>query len=595
MASMMGAQMRRLLALTCLVLGVSALLPAVASAGFPWLNQDEMRFESDASLRETFIVDPAPGEIISRPRFLSQPYLGFYEGEGFDRNFFTWAPHTTVGDEYVSGRGWTRCGSVQVPVSGGPSYCAPGAVKFGGPGSIREDVLTGNLGGYKWGETFVSDVCGCWSPADTSPKDSPMPVIEGVKYEDLNADGIREQGEPGIPGWRIYLFFGGKEVASTVTGAGGAYSFQLNADTMPTIGAGTYTLKEEVREGWHQQKAPKPIFISFGAGNAHFEGNDFGNWRPATISGHKFDDSNVDGVWGEGESGVAAWGIHLSNGEERSTGADGSYSFSVRPGTYTVNELLRSGWRQTTPGGSGTRKYTVISGQVVEGADFGDVCLGGVTVAPVDSSSGEPFAGLEYSLEEVSVPGILENEPVLPRTGTGATVFGELLPGTYRVVALLPEGVFTTDPVVLREGRFAIVKEVTVSECETTELPLHLFTQSTAGKLTGGVKLALPNGFGIARFEFMTKGGVPLGSLQYQDHATGLNLSTATIAAISVSGNVATVWGKVNYEGAQQRFRLRLVDAGEPGREDRFELTVAPGYEAGQAETISGGNIQVHS
>lgn len=586
--------MRRALALTCLVLGVSSVLPAAASASFPWFNQTEMRNEPDLALRETFIIDTAPGETISRQLFLSQPYSSFYEGEGFDRNFFTWAPHATVGDEYTTGRGWTRCGGTQVTVSGGRSHCAPEAVKFGAPGSIREDVVNGQLGGYKWGESFVSDVCGCWSPANTAPKGSPMPVIEGVMYEDQNVDGVREAGEPGIPRWKIYLFYNNKEVASTTTGAGGAYSFQLNADAMP-IGAGTYTLKEESREGWRQQKAPKPIFISFGAGEFHFEGNDFGNWRPAVISGHKFDDSNVNGVWDKGESPLGEWGIQLSNGEERSTAADGSYSFSVRPGTYTVNELLQSGWRQTTPGGSGSFEFTVVSGQVVEGADFGNVCLGGVSVEPVDSSTGEPFSGLEFSLEEVSVPGVLENEPSLPRTATGAADFNELLPGTYRVVAFLPEGAYTTEPVVLREGHFAIVKEVTVNECQTTELPLHLFTQSTPDKVTGGVRLALPGGFGNANFEFMAKAGVPRGALQYQDHATRLTVNTTTIEAISVSGNTAWVWGKANFEGAQQRFRLRLVDAGEPGREDRFELTLAPGYEAGQGETISGGNIQLHS
>jgi hypothetical protein len=590
----MDAQMRRALALTCLVLGVSAVLPAAASASYPWFNQNEMRFEPDASLRETFIVDSAPGEIISRQLFLSQPYLSFYEGEGFDRNFFTWAPHATVGDEYVAGRGWTRCASVQIPVTGGPSYCAPGAVKFGAAGSIREDVLNGNFGGYKWGETFVSEVCGCWSPADTTPKAAPMPVIEGVKYEDLNADGARAQGEPGIPGWKISLFYGGKEVAATTTGAGGTYSFQLNADTMP-IGAGTYTLKEEAREGWHQQKAPKPIFISVGASNAHFGGNDFGNWQSATISGHKFDDSNVDGSWSEGEGGVPDWGIQLSNGEELSTGADGSYAFNVRPGTYTVNELLQSGWRQTAPA-SGTREYTVASGQVVEGADFGNVCLGGLAVEAVNDSTGDPLAGLEVRLEEVSVSGILENELSLPTTTTGAPSFEELLPGTYRVIVFLPKGDFTADPnVALVEGRFAIVREVTVGECETTQLPVHLFTQSTSGKVAGGVKIGLSNGYGTSEFDFMTKSGSPRGTFQYQDRAAGLNLRAATIEAISVSGNVASVWGKLNFEGAEQRFRLRLVDAGEPGRQDRFELTVASGYEAGQGAPITGGNVQVHS
>ena len=586
--------MRRLLALICLVLGASSILPAAASASYPWFNQTEMRFEPEPSLRETFIIDTTPGETISRQLFLSQPYLNFYEGEGFDRNFFTWAPHVTVGDEYVTGRGWAKCGSVQIPVTGGPSHCAPGAVKFGAPGSIREDVLTGNLGGYGWGEAFVSDICGNWSPTNTSPKASPMPVIEGIKYEDVNVDGIREQGEPGIPGWKIYLFYNNKEVASTTTGAGGVYSFQLNADTMP-IGAGTYTLKEESREGWRQQKAPRPIFISFGAGETHFEGNDFGNWRLATISGHKFDDSNADGAWDKGENPLAGWSIQLSNGEERSTAADGSYSFNVPPGTYTVSEVLQGGWRQTAPGGIGVREYTVASGQVVEGADFGNVCLGGVAVEPVDGATGEPFPALEVSLEEVSVPGILENNPSLPRTVTGTADFNELLPGTYRVVAFLPEGVFTTDPVVLREGRFAIVKEVTVGECETAELPLHLFTQSTPGKVTGAIRIAVPGGSATASFEFITRRAALAGNLEYQDKVTGLTLHTATIEAIDVSGNVASVWGRANLRGTQRRFLLRFVDAGEPGREDRFELTLAPGYEAGQGETISGGNVQIHS
>jgi hypothetical protein len=585
--------MRRALTLTCFVLGLSSILPAAASASFPWFDQSEMREEPNLSLRETFIIDTAPGEAISRQRFLTQPYSSFYEGEGFDRNFFTWAPHATVGDEYMTGKGWTRCGGGQVPVSGGPSRCAPGAVAFGAPGSMREAVLNGQLGGYKWDEGFVSDVCGCWSPANTAQKDSPMPAIEGIKYEDQNIDGVREAGEPGIPGWKIYLFYNNKEVAATTTGAGGAYSFQLNADTMP-IGAGTYTLKEESREGWRQQKAPKPIFISFGAGEAHFEGNDFGNWRPAIISGHKFDDSNVDGVWSEGESPLGESGIQLSNGEERSTVADGGYSFSVRPGTYTVNELLQNGWRQTAPGGSGSFEFTVTSGQVVEGVDFGNVCLGGVSVEPADSSTGEPFAGLEFSLEEVSVPGILENEPSLPRTATGAADFDELLPGTYRVVAFLPEGVFTTDPVVLREGRFAIVKEVKVGECETSELPLHLFTQST-GKVTGSVRIAVPGGSAAASFEFMTRRGAPQGTLDYQDRLAGLNLHTTAIEAIDDSGTVASVWGRANFKSTQRRFLLHLVDAGEPGREDRFELTLAPGYKAGQGETLSGGNIQIHS
>jgi hypothetical protein len=164
------------------------------------------------------------------------------------------------------------------------------------------------------------------------------------------------------------------------------------------------------------------------------------------------------------------------------------------------------------------------------------------------------------------------------------------------VTAFLPEGVFTADPdAVLVEGRFAIVKEVTVGECATTALPIHMFTQSAPGKVTGGVRIAVPGGFATSGFEFMSPGGDASGTLEYQDHAAGLNLHTAAIEALYVSGDTAWVWGKVGYEGAEQRFRLRLLDAGEPGRDDRFELTVAPGYEAGQGEPIGDGNVQLHA
>lgn len=576
-----------------LVLLAAALFPAGAAASFPWFDQAALQNETDPALRATYILDAAPGTVIPRQLFLSHPYIDFYEEHGFDRNFFTWAPHASVGDEYMAGKGWTGCGSVQIPVADGPSYC--GAVKEGAPGSMRADVQHGDLTGFKWGETFMSEICGNWAPPNSAAKDAPMPTISGTKYEDLNADGNRDPGEPGLEGWTIQLFYEGTQVASTTTGAGGAYSFQLNANTLP-IGGGTYMVKEVQKEGWHQEEAPGSIIVPYGAGNGSYGGNDFGNWRPATISGHKFDDSNVDGAWGEGESPLGEWGISLSNGEERSTGTDGGYSFSVRPGTYTVAELLRSGWRQSAPAGSGTREYTVVSGQVVEGADFGNVCLGGVAVEPVDDSSGDPLAGFEVRLEEVSVPGILGNDPGLPRTTTGSPDFGELLPGTYRVTAFLPEGVFTADPdAVLVEGRFAIVKEVTVGECETFELPLHVFTGSTPGKVTGGIRMAVPAGFATAGFEFMARNGQARGTLEYQDHAAGVNLHTSAIEAIHVSGNVAWIWGKVRFEGAERRFRLRLVDAGEPGRRDHFELTLAPGYEAGFGETIEGGNVQIHT
>jgi len=73
--------------------------------------------------------------------------------------------------------------------------------------------------------------------------------IGGIKFNDLDGDGVKDPGEPGLPGWTINL--AGPTPGVTVTGAGGAYSF-IN------LKAGVYTVNEVQQAGW-TQTAPAPI------------------------------------------------------------------------------------------------------------------------------------------------------------------------------------------------------------------------------------------------------------------------------------------------------------------------------------------------
>ena len=197
-------------------------------------------------------------------------------------------------------------------------------------------------------------------------------------------------------------------------------------------------------------------------------------------------------------------------------------------------------------------------------------------------------------IEEIAVPGVLSNEPALPRTTSGTPTFGDLLPGTYRVVVFLPARVYTTDrDLTVVDGRLAIVKRITVSECQTTLVPIALFPASM-GKVTGGMKMVVPGGFATAGYVFMTRSGVPQGSLEYIDHVTGLNLHSELIEQIHVRDNEAWIGGLVDIGGTAYRFSLHLVDNGEPGTNDRFELLVENGYRAGYDQTIEGGNDQIH-
>jgi hypothetical protein len=68
----------------------------------------------------------------------------------------------------------------------------------------------------------------------------------GSKFNDLNGNGVKDGGDPGLSGWTINLYDSTNTlIQSKVTGGGGAYSFD-------PIGPGTYTVCEVIQAGWTQ-------------------------------------------------------------------------------------------------------------------------------------------------------------------------------------------------------------------------------------------------------------------------------------------------------------------------------------------------------
>lgn len=96
--------------------------------------------------------------------------------------------------------------------------------------------------------------------------------ISGIKFDDENGNGRKDEGERGLAGWTITLTPGGGGTPQTdTTDADGSYSFT-------GLAAGTYTVSETAQSGWRQTApaAPGTHSVTLTAGQ-RVTGKDFGN------------------------------------------------------------------------------------------------------------------------------------------------------------------------------------------------------------------------------------------------------------------------------------------------------------------------------
>ncbi len=121
------------------------------------------------------------------------------------------------------------------------------------------------------------------------------------------------------------------------------------------------------------------------------------------------------------------------------------------------------------------------------------------------------------------------------------------------------------------------------------------------GKITGGGWIVTPTG---AKGTFGVSGGVRRGEfwghLTYIDHGTGTKVESTAVTGFEndpTDANGRIVTYAVTIDGVAGTARVRLVDNGEPGRDDLFEIALSNGYRAGGdlgGANAGGGNIQLH-
>jgi len=178
----------------------------------------------------------------------------------------------------------------------------------------------------------------------------------------------------------------------------------------------------------------------------------------ALITGLKFNDLNGNGVRDSGEPGLANWTIQVTNstGNTQTTTTDsaGNYSLTVpAPGTYTVAEVLQSGWTQTAPT-TGTYSVTVSPGQVITNFNFGNKKQTGCDLEIKKEVKPNPLVSGQQATVTITVKNVGAGPchgptQVAESMPAGLTLVSASVPGGNCVVS---SGVCTYPPAILAGG-----------------------------------------------------------------------------------------------------------------------------------------------
>ena len=186
----------------------------------------------------------------------------------------------------------------------------------------------------------------------------PLGSLAGRAFHDTNRNGVADEGEPPLTGWRVWLDLDGDDTKGTGeptarTDAAGRYAF---ADWP----AGSYEVRLTPATASFDFSTPPVARVdvnAFSGGSADFGGTD-----PAAtgqVRARAFEDADFDGVWSEGERPLTGRMIYADlDGDGRKgrrepgarTDPDGTASFAVPAGRWTVRQVavVRPG-ELTTP------------------------------------------------------------------------------------------------------------------------------------------------------------------------------------------------------------------------------------------------------
>ena len=208
--------------------------------------------------------------------------------------------------------------------------------------------------------------------------------IEGVVWDDLDGDSLRDAGEPGLNAQFVYIDQDSNGVFNTgdrnvATSADGSFIF---GKLMP----GTYQVRYNAPSG-RRLTAPSSVFRSVTiAGDDVITNRNFASSTKSVLRGKVFDDTNRNGAQDSGENGLAGWRIFIDKDNDgifdaateryRMTNSLGEYRFAnLAPGRYVIRIEHQNGFTLTNPRGGGFT-INVATAQTFSNRNFFEAARG---------------------------------------------------------------------------------------------------------------------------------------------------------------------------------------------------------------------------
>ncbi|MCA9380536.1 hypothetical protein KC675_05145, partial [Candidatus Dojkabacteria bacterium] len=313
--------------------------------------------------------------------------------------------------------------------------------------------------------------------------------ISGMKFEDLNDNGVKDPSEPGLKDWTINLDKNADESvdATTKTDENGNYTFT-------NLEYGTYRVRETQQNGW-KQTTTNPLDINISSG-VDSTGNDFGNFEYGSVEVWKYED--MDFNLGKGindpylgnptftfrlyEDSGTLWNLIATESTD-GTGKAEFIDVLESLGNYYICEVKKDGWEDmrslNNPANNesgATDEYHVCEGITVNesgysvSTEFGNVELGEIFGFKWNDINGNKERDCEFVSDRIEASAVVpqlcepllsnwkifidendnsvhdEGEDSILTDGQGEYAFENLLPGTYTICEVEQSGWYRTYP-----------------------------------------------------------------------------------------------------------------------------------------------------